>query len=351
MTGKLNLPASTTSSAGLNLGNGVSPTTTIAGDVFSSGNNIFFKGQTGGPYIFAYKNDSNTFLVPQIISTASPTGDSAPALRITQAGGGEALRVEDQTTPDPTPFVVSANGKVGVGVTPNATVALSVDTTGIKFGDGTIQTTATIAGATGATGPQGVQGVQGIQGIQGATGATGLTGNTGATGVGASGATGATGPSGAALTFLNGVVASTAINFTGIPSSAKRITVMLRSISLNSTPNIIIQLGSTSFLTTGYISSGAHFESPQFVDTNSNTTGFLISTSSTSSEKLNLIATIININTNNWVYYSTGSTETTSIKTFTYAGSASLSNTLNQIRITTTSGATFDDGSASICYE
>jgi hypothetical protein len=112
--------------------------------VFSSGNNIFFKGTTGGPYIFAYKNDTNTFLVPQIISTVSPTGDSAPALRITQAGGGEALRVEDQTTPDPTAFVVSTTGRVGVGVAPDASVALSVDTTGIKFGDGTIQTTAAI---------------------------------------------------------------------------------------------------------------------------------------------------------------------------------------------------------------
>jgi hypothetical protein len=148
MTGKLNLPASTTSSAGLNLGNGVSPTTTIAGDVFSSGNNIFFKGQTGGPYIFAYKNDTNTFLLPQIISTTSPTGDSTPALRITQAGGGEALRVEDQTTPDPTPFVVSTAGRVGVGVAPDASVALSVDTTGIKFGDGTIQTTAATGSGT-----------------------------------------------------------------------------------------------------------------------------------------------------------------------------------------------------------
>ena len=151
MTGKLNLPASTTATAGLNLGNGVIPTTTVAGDVFSSGNNIFFKGTTGGPYIFAYKNDTNTFLVPQIISTVSPTGDSAPALRITQAGGGEALRVEDQTTPDPTAFVVSTTGKVGVGVTPDASVALSVDTTGIKFGDGTTQTTAAVAGVTSVT--------------------------------------------------------------------------------------------------------------------------------------------------------------------------------------------------------
>jgi hypothetical protein len=147
MTGKLNLPASTTATAGLNLGNGVIPTTTIAGDVFSSGNNIFFKGTTGGPYIFAYKNDVNTFLVPQIISTTSPAGDSTPALRITQAGGGEAFRVED-SSPDTTPFVISTAGKVGIGVTPDAAVALSVDTTGVKFGDGTIQTTAATGSGT-----------------------------------------------------------------------------------------------------------------------------------------------------------------------------------------------------------
>ena len=116
MTGKLNLLPSTASSAPINLGSGVIPSTTIAGDVFSSGNNIFFKGQTGGPYIFAYKNDTNTFLVPQIISTVSPTGDSAPALRITQAGGGEALRIEDETNPDSTPFIVNSTGSVGIGL-------------------------------------------------------------------------------------------------------------------------------------------------------------------------------------------------------------------------------------------
>jgi hypothetical protein len=218
----LKLPASTLSSVPLNLGNGVSPTTTVPGDVFSSGNNIFFKGATGGPYIFAYKNDTNTFLVPQIISTVSPTGDPAPALRITQAGGGEAFRVEDNIravvsitvtakgsgytvaptvtiaappiggtqatatasisggkvteivvtnsgsgytttatppavtfsggggsgatasaviSPDTTAFVVSTTGRVGVGVSPDATVSLSVDSTGIKFSDGSVQTT------------------------------------------------------------------------------------------------------------------------------------------------------------------------------------------------------------------
>jgi hypothetical protein len=39
------------------------------------------------------------------------------ALRITQLGTGEALRVEDSSNPDATPFIVDATGKVGIGTT------------------------------------------------------------------------------------------------------------------------------------------------------------------------------------------------------------------------------------------
>ena len=37
------------------------------------------------------------------------------ALRITQLGTGEAIRVEDSTNPDSSPFVVASDGKVGIG--------------------------------------------------------------------------------------------------------------------------------------------------------------------------------------------------------------------------------------------
>jgi hypothetical protein len=59
--------------------------------------------------------------------------DTAAALRVTQLGTGEALRVEDEANPDATAFVVSNTGKVGIGVTPDATAALRVDSNGIKF--------------------------------------------------------------------------------------------------------------------------------------------------------------------------------------------------------------------------
>jgi hypothetical protein len=46
-------------------------------------------------------------------------------LRVTQLGTGDAIRVEDSTNPDATPFVVSATGMVGIGV-PAPTVALDM---------------------------------------------------------------------------------------------------------------------------------------------------------------------------------------------------------------------------------
>lgn len=55
---------------------------------------------------------SNTFTANQIISV---TDNTNAALRITQLGTGEAIRVEDSTNPDSTPFVVDASGNVGIG--------------------------------------------------------------------------------------------------------------------------------------------------------------------------------------------------------------------------------------------
>jgi len=46
-----------------------------------------------------------------VISASS----SSDALRITQTGAGNALKVEDSTNPDSTPFVVNASGNVGIG--------------------------------------------------------------------------------------------------------------------------------------------------------------------------------------------------------------------------------------------
>jgi len=148
-TGKLNLSAPTAGGSSLNLGVGVIPTVGVAGDIYI-GTNINFKDSVGTLKTVANTNTANTFINNQIISCTS----NVAGLRITQAGGGNAIEVED-SNPDSTKFVVDQFGKVGIGVAPDANACLSVDATGIKFNDGTTQTTATIEGPVGPAGPAG----------------------------------------------------------------------------------------------------------------------------------------------------------------------------------------------------
>lgn len=56
---------------------------------------------------------------------------STDALRITQTGAGNALVVEDSANPDATPFVVTADGKVGVGTAiPQTSLEVALNGTG-----------------------------------------------------------------------------------------------------------------------------------------------------------------------------------------------------------------------------
>ena len=153
-TGKVNLAPLTVSSASLNLGVGTAPTTTVAGDIWI-GTNIVYKASDGTQKAVANMSTANFFTGHQVIHT--PVGTTFSALRVTQLGTGNAIEVEDNTTPDATRFVVDQFGKVGIGVVPDVTACLSVDATGIKFNDGTTQTTSAggIIGPTGPTGPAG----------------------------------------------------------------------------------------------------------------------------------------------------------------------------------------------------
>jgi len=62
---------------------------------------------------------ANTFTANQIISV---TDNTNAALRVTQLGTADALRIEDSTNPDSSPVVVDASGNVGVGGSPLSTL-------------------------------------------------------------------------------------------------------------------------------------------------------------------------------------------------------------------------------------
>lgn len=135
----------------------------------------------------------------------------------------------------------------------------------------------------------------------------------------------------------------TSIDFTGIPSGVKRITVMFYGVSTSGTSRTMIQLGTSSgFTTSGYLGSNgtANFSSGIFTDD---------ATSATVVRYLQVVIT--NITGNTWVATSNmGRSDATSV--FTAGGGIALAGALTQVRITTTNGTdTFDAGSVNILYE
>lgn len=81
--------------------------------------NITFGNVSAGD---ASTSSTNTFTANQIISV---TDNTNAALRITQLGNGAAIRVEDESNPDSTPFIVTGDGRVGIG-NPSPTNALDI---------------------------------------------------------------------------------------------------------------------------------------------------------------------------------------------------------------------------------
>jgi hypothetical protein len=71
---------------------------------------------TSGSAIAALDGNNTWGGTQQFNNNIVITGSSGGSiLRITQTGSGNALIVEDETNPDSSPFVVDANGSVGIG--------------------------------------------------------------------------------------------------------------------------------------------------------------------------------------------------------------------------------------------
>ena len=142
-TGKVNLATIGVGSPSVNLGGQCdsAPASATNGDLWiSNAASPKLTYRAGGVnYNLAVLNQFNTFTGQMVINT---TSSSTAALRVTQLGAANAIEVEDSTTPDATRFVVDANGKVGVGVAPDTTAALKVDSNGIMFFNGSRQVVA-----------------------------------------------------------------------------------------------------------------------------------------------------------------------------------------------------------------
>jgi len=142
----------------------------------------------------------------------------------------------------------------------------------------------------------------------------------------------------------------TSIDFTSIPSWVKRITVMFKNVSLSGGAEKLIQLGTSSGVTTsGYQSNSVIVYGTNSVIIASSASGFLIR-SDQSSEELNGHYVFTLIGSNGWVGSSI--VQNYSDRVWHGAGRVNLGGTLDRVRITSTNGTdTFDAGTLNILYE
>lgn len=158
--------------------------------------------------------------------------------------------------------------------------------------------------------------------------------------------------SGAVLGITSGtaVTASgTSVNFTGIPSWVKRITVMFSGVSLNGTSNQLIQIGAGSVTTSGYVGGAVAAGSAGTQATQ--TAGLQCGITGSAAFTIIGQAVLTNITGNTWVMAFNGTRQTDG---YGLIGSSSiaLGGTLDRVRITTVNGTdTFDAGSINILYE
>lgn len=143
----------------------------------------------------------------------------------------------------------------------------------------------------------------------------------------------------------------TSIDFTGIPSWVKRITVMFNAVSTNGSSIVQIQIGSSGGIeTTGY--SGASSNLSSGVSSGSYTAGFGIRAMDAAGYSTSGAIQITNISNNTWVAFGVVGNPSSVVLTGTTGGTKTLSGTLDRVRITTVNGTdTFDAGSINILYE
>ncbi len=152
--------------------------------------------------------------------------------------------------------------------------------------------------------------------------------------------------SGTAVTLTT----QTSVDFTGIPSTAKRITIMFAGASLSGTSSPLIQIGDAGGIeSTGYIYTGSSITNAANPSVTSYTTGFAIR-SATASNPISGHMIITLLGSNLWVASYNGKNDTNTVSTG--AGDKTLSDTLTQVRITTVNGTdTLDAGTINIMWE
>jgi hypothetical protein len=147
----------------------------------------------------------------------------------------------------------------------------------------------------------------------------------------------------------------TAIDFTGLSSWVKRITVMLDEVSLSGSNSLLVQLGTSGgVISTNYsYFTDSWFSSGTIGGSNSTTgSGFLLGDASLSTSVWSGHIVITNISSNIWVASGVFSSALVgSAYMGQTSGRVSLASVLTRVRVAATGADTFTAGTINIFYE
>ena len=145
----------------------------------------------------------------------------------------------------------------------------------------------------------------------------------------------------------------TSIDFTGIPSWVKRITVMLSGVSLTTTAsNIGVRIGSGSFEATGYVGGFTLSNGAGVTNASASTTEIPLVGLTAVADTCHGSVVLTNISGNIWVaqgYFFRDSASTDA--GFGVASSKTTSGVLDRVQVMLTSTGAFDAGTINILYE
>lgn len=172
-------------------------------------------------------------------------------------------------------------------------------------------------------------------------------------------------PAGTGTVAVNGVssnivsgtaqasTSGTSIDFTGIPSWVKRITVVLTGVSLTTTASTIcVRIGSGSFEATGYVGGYGLSNGAAAANAIASTTTMPLATLTAAADTVHGAVVLTNISGNIWVAQGSFFRDSASVDAgFMVASSKTTSGVLDRVQVVLDSTGAFDAGTINILYE
>ena len=166
------------------------------------------------------------------------------------------------------------------------------------------------------------------------------------------GSAGMTAPQGAIYNGLQKATAvgasGTSIDFTNIPSWVQRVTVLFAGVSLSGSDDFLVQIGSGSFTTSGYVSTSGAVRDGSTSSVANSTAGFVLR-SSDAPRVTSGSMTITQLSANIWVSNHAAKVDTNTA--VVGGGYISFAGAIDRVRITRNGTNTFDAGNINIMYE